>query len=113
MAQLWEWEAVHTDGTKHGYMTEEPSGIASESGMLAHLTKHYPNCTIFSLRRCGPFERRKDRIGPMDRHVYQCGAWDLAMQELGHMKPEPKQTLLSEFRRAQLSRVSGIPKDRI
>jgi len=107
MAQLWEWTAISPDGSTHGYMTQEPSGCASEAGMLEFLKTNFRNLTVIALRRCGPFEPRKDPVGPVHRSAYQFGLWDAAMIECGRMKPPRKETILQRLNRERVLRLSG------
>lgn len=110
MAELWEWTGTDDkNGRTRVYQTNHPS-LCTEAGMLEHLKASYPNLTITTLRRCHAREA-KSSVGPVERHTYLSGAWDYAMRQLGYK--EPPQSIRERFRKDQLSKVSGIPPERI
>lgn len=113
MAQLWEWALVDAHGKEQKFQTEEAGGIASEATMLAHLKKHYPNGTITKLRRCEAFEKKGDRLGPVERHVFQSGLWDMGMRELRGLPPTARESLLDRIRRERAASLTGKRADQI
>ncbi len=101
--ELWEWTAVDQHGNKRSYQTKGPD--VTESSMLEHLSRHYQNVTILSLRRCEPRDM-KPPVGRVERHAFQFGIWDAAMRELGYA-PKLKETIAERFRRDRLLSIAG------